>query len=128
MRVPDTVRSTDGVTLQLYDLGGDGPPLLLCHATGFCGQVWQPVADKLAPHFQCVALDFRAHGRSTRPVDRPLAWAGMAEDVIATVEAIAPDRPIAAVGHSMGGASLVLAEKVFVACSSGTVQILELLD
>lgn len=109
--VPDTVPSTDEVTLQLHDLGGSGPPLLLCHATGLCGPVWQPVADVLGRHFRCVALDFRAHGRSTPPAERPLVWSGMADDVLAVVDALSPGEPIAAVGHSMGGTSLVLAER-----------------
>ncbi len=108
--IPDTVSSTDGVTIAIHDLGGDGPPLLLCHATGFCGPVWRPVAATLARRYRCIALDFRGHGRSTRPIDRPLEWQGMAEDVLAVVATISPDRPVPAVGHSMGGAALVLAE------------------
>ena len=107
--VPATVASTDGVTLALHDLGGDGPLLLLAHATGFCGPVWAPAAETLTRRFQCVALDFRAHGASTRP-DGPMEWAGMGRDVVAVVEALSPDRPVAAAGHSMGGAALVLAE------------------
>jgi len=108
--VPGTVASTDGVTLRLHDLGGDGPLLLLAHATGFCGPTWGPVAETLGRKFHCVALDFRAHGASSRPVGRPLVWAGMADDVIAVVTALSPDEPLAAVGHSMGGAALALAE------------------
>lgn len=108
--LPTTVTSTDGVTIRLYDLGGHGPLLLFSHATGFCGQVWGPMAEALSAHYRCVAFDHRAHGRSTRPVDRPLEWAGMAEDIISVVTAISPDGPVAAVGHSMGGATLALAE------------------
>ena len=108
--VPDTVTSSDGVSLRVYDLGGDGPPLLLSHATGFCGQVWGPMAEALAAHFRCVAFDFRSHGRSGRPVGRELVWDGFADDVAAVAAAISPDAPIAAVGHSMGGAALAMAE------------------
>lgn len=110
MSLPETVPSTDGVTLQLYDLGGTGQPLLMCHATGFCGPVWKPMAEALADRFHCVAFDFRAHGRSTRPVDRPLEWSGFADDVLAVAKVISADEPVAAVGHSMGGAALALAE------------------
>ena len=110
IEIPDTVASTDGVTLALHDLGGTGPLLLLCHATGFCGRVWEPLAQVLAPHRRCVTFDFRAHGLSTRPVDRPMVWQGMAEDILAVVDALSPDEPITAVGHSMGGTSLILAE------------------
>lgn len=110
MEIPDTVASTDDVTLRLYDLGGTGPPLLLCHATGFCGQIWEPMVAPLRRRHHCISFDFRAHGRSTRPVGRSLVWDGMADDVLAVANAISPDRPIAAVGHSMGGTSLLMAE------------------
>lgn len=115
--IPETVESTDGVILRLHDLGGDGPLLLMAHATGFCGPMWAPVAEVLSATFHCVAFDFRAHGYSTRP-DRPMEWDGMAEDVVAVVEALSPDAPVAAVGHSMGAAVLALAE----AARPGTIQ------
>ncbi|MEM9653399.1 MAG: alpha/beta hydrolase [Actinomycetota bacterium] len=108
--IPTTVTSTDQVTVQLHDLGGSGPLLLLSHATGFCGQVWAPMAETLAEQYHCVAFDHRSHGRSSRPVGRSLEWSGMAEDIVAVVEALSPDEPVAAVGHSMGGTTLAIAE------------------
>ena len=30
------VSSTEGVEVAVHDFGGEGPTLLLCHATGFC--------------------------------------------------------------------------------------------
>ena len=110
MEIPETVRSTDDVTLRVYDLGGSGPLLLLCHATGFCGRVWEPMVETLGQHYHCVTFDYRAHGHSTRPVDRPMVWQGMAEDILAVTDAISPGEPIPAVGHSMGGSTIVLAE------------------
>lgn len=106
---PVPVPSTDGVTLTLWDLGGEGPPLLLCHATGFCGRIWEPVARRLADRYRVWALDFRAHGDSDRPRGRPLDWEGFADDVLAVVDHLGGG-PLVAAGHSKGGASLVLAE------------------
>ncbi|MGH1494060.1 MAG: alpha/beta fold hydrolase [Acidimicrobiales bacterium] len=108
--VPETISSTDGVVLRVYHLGGSGPPLLMSHATGFCGQVWQPMADTMADTYSCYAWDFRAHGRSTRPIDKELVWSGYAADVLAIAAVISPDEPVAAIGHSMGGTALALAE------------------
>jgi pimeloyl-ACP methyl ester carboxylesterase len=112
--LPEYVSSTDEVTLKLYDLGGDGPPLLFAHATGFCGPMWGPMAETMSRQYRCIAFDFRAHGASTRPVGRDLVWDGMADDLLAVVDAIrsayGSDDPIPAVGHSMGGATPVLAE------------------
>ncbi|MCB0965178.1 MAG: alpha/beta fold hydrolase, partial [Acidimicrobiales bacterium] len=106
MRVP----STDGVELELHDLGGDGPPLLVAHATGFCAGPYRPMAPILAADHHVWALDFRAHGASTRP-DGPISWRGMADDVLAVVDAIDAG-PVLGLGHSMGGACLALAELV----------------
>jgi pimeloyl-ACP methyl ester carboxylesterase len=104
--------SSHGVQIQLDELGGDGPPILFAHATGFCADIWGPVARHLAD-FRCFALDFRAHGRSTRPDDDDLSWDGTADDVMVCADEIL-DRtgePLIGVGHSMGGAALLLAEQ-----------------
>ncbi|MEX2659904.1 MAG: alpha/beta hydrolase [Acidimicrobiales bacterium] len=102
--------STDDVELEVHDLGGDGPPLLLCHATGFHGLVWRPLASHLSDRFSLWAVDFRGHGLSTAPDPaRGFAWEGFGEDVLAVVDGLGLERP-AAIGHSKGGAALVLAE------------------
>jgi pimeloyl-ACP methyl ester carboxylesterase len=105
----DLVASTEGVRVAVHDLGGTGRPILFGHATGFCGLVWRPVAHELADHHS-VALDFRAHGRSSRPVDGDLHWRGAAEDLLAVVDALSLEGAYG-VGHSMGGAALLLAEQ-----------------
>ena len=111
LRVP----STDGVDLALHDLGGDGPPLLLCHATGFHGRAYLPFVAHLTSAFHVWALDFRAHGASTPPADEYFTWAGMAHDVLAAVDEInridgTPGRALKTFGHSMGGAAILIAE------------------
>lgn len=108
---PRFVRTDDGLDLALYDLGGDGPDLLLVHATGFCAGVWAPVAERLAG-FRVAALDVRGHGGSSAPdLDRPpgMSWAGTGRDVLTAVESLGLTDPLGA-GHSMGGASLLIAE------------------
>jgi pimeloyl-ACP methyl ester carboxylesterase len=57
----------DGVTIQTYNWGGDGPPLLLAHATGLHAHVWLPLVQRLRSSFHCYALDARAQGDSTAP-------------------------------------------------------------
>jgi pimeloyl-ACP methyl ester carboxylesterase len=106
------VPSTRGVTVALYDLGGDGPPLLFCHPTGFHAMTWAPLAGELDTAARCWSLDFRGHGDSTVPDDGDYTWSGMADDVLAAVDHIgAPPAGMLAVGHSLGGAALVLAEQ-----------------
>ena len=101
--------STDGVSVALHDLGGDGPNVLVAHATGFCAGPYRPLAAGLARAGCHVwALDFRAHGDSPRPAGE-ITWTGMADDVLAVVDHLGAG-PVPAFGHSMGGAALALAE------------------
>lgn len=102
------IDSTDAVSLELHDFGGDGPPLLIGHATGFCGGTYRPLAKSLTDSFHVWALDFRSHGESTPPVSGDHNWQGMIDDALAAIEAIG--EPVFGFGHSMGGASLLGAE------------------
>lgn len=105
MRVP----STNGVTLAVHDLGGNGEPLLIAHATGFCGQTYGPLAAALSSRFHVWALDFRGHGDSTAPDNGDFSWTGMGADASAVIDAISAGQ-LVVVGHSLGGAALLLAE------------------
>jgi pimeloyl-ACP methyl ester carboxylesterase len=106
-----TVDSTDGVRLAVHELGDPDPdarPLLLCHATGFHGRVWRAFAEEL-PGRRCLALDFRGYGDSTEQ-EGELTWDGFGQDVLAVVDALDLG-PVQAVGHSKGGAAILLAEE-----------------
>jgi pimeloyl-ACP methyl ester carboxylesterase len=103
------VPSTDGVTLALIDLGGEGPPLLFCHPTGFHGMVWAPLAEHLAGVAHSWAVDFRGHGDSSVPASMDFAWDRMVDDVLTVVDHLGT-ADMKAVGHSMGGAALLMAE------------------
>lgn len=81
--------------------------LVFAHATGFCGAVWHPVRKLLADH-DSTTFDFRGHGSSTS-TRTVRSWWEMASDVLAVTSHADHDRVIG-IGHSMGGASLVMAE------------------
>jgi pimeloyl-ACP methyl ester carboxylesterase len=103
----------DGVRLVVQDWGGDGAPVLLAHATGFHGRVWEPVADRLVASGRHVwSFDFRGHGDSDAP-DTDYSWHGYADDVLAVAEhiGVAGDARLVACGHSKGGAALILGEQ-----------------
>ncbi len=102
------VSSTQGVTVALHDLGGDGPPLIICHATGFHGRTYEPFARLLTGSYHVWAIDFRGHGASTPPDDENFDWVGMADDLLASIDAIGGG-PVYAVGHSLGGATVLRA-------------------
>jgi pimeloyl-ACP methyl ester carboxylesterase len=92
-----------GTTVAVHDLGGEGEPLLICHATGFCGRAYQPLATALAERHHVFAVDLRGHGDSPPPPDLDFDWQSMTADVRAAAHAISPG-PIHAIGHSLGGA------------------------
>ncbi len=105
VRIP----SSDGVVLSVHDLGGRGPEIVMAHATGFHGRVWEPLAAALTG-FHCWGIDLRAHGDSLLTDGARLEWEAFADDILAVVDALELDRPFG-VGHSKGGAALVLAEE-----------------
>ncbi len=89
----------------LHDLGGDGPAVLICHATGFCGRAYEPLARVLAADFHVWALDFPGHGDSDPPAGGDFSWRKQIPHLLLAKQTISPDAPLGAiVGHSMGAA------------------------
>ncbi len=103
------VSSTDGVSLHLHDLGGEGPALLLAHGTGFHGRLFKPFAKRLESYAKW-APDLRGHGETEPPQDLVFRWEGFANDLLAAVGEISPHQPILGFAHSMGAAASLLAE------------------
>lgn len=94
----------DGIRLVVQRFGGDGPALLLCHATGFCAMAYRALAESLTDRFTVYAMDFRGHGFSDKPTsEAEFVWSRMATDVRAVAESIDAD-DLFVFGHSMGGA------------------------
>jgi pimeloyl-ACP methyl ester carboxylesterase len=98
-----------GGTLIVHDHGGksDGPPVVVCHATGFCGLAYRALAAPLRSHFRVLTPDFAGHGDSFEV--RGYGWRDAALDLLDLVDAVADGGPVLGVGHSFGGAVLLLA-------------------
>lgn len=110
--MPTLIESTGGVAVALNDLGGpDGAPvLLLVHATGMNAGAWRPFAAALREAHRVLAIDVRAHGAARTPEEPDLRWPSITDDVVAVLDSGAlPAGPLHGIGHSMGGACLVLA-------------------
>ena len=106
-RSPRVVASSDGVHVVVHDLGGEGPTVLLSHATGFHGRCYLPMAHRLADRYHSVAFDYRGHGDTPMPADVPIDWHRYGDDAFAVASSL--DGPVHAFGHSMGGACLLMA-------------------
>jgi pimeloyl-ACP methyl ester carboxylesterase len=99
------------VEIATYRLGGEGPPVMLLHATGFCGALWSPVAPALAERFSVWAIDHRGHGASGKAPDGSYDdWSLFVDDLFDVLEAL-DLRGWHGLGHSLGGAVLLLAEQ-----------------
>ena len=105
------VPSTDGVELAVYDYGGDGPTLLVGHATGFHGRVYDPMLDHL-DGCRRISVDLRGHGDAAAPGGLDYRWESCADDLLAVVDTLdlTSRGPLFGFGHSMGAAALLMAE------------------
>jgi pimeloyl-ACP methyl ester carboxylesterase len=104
------VRGAGGVEIATYHLGGDGPPVMLLHATGFPGRAFEPMAAALIPYFSVWAIDQRGHGASGKAPDRVYHdWRTFRDDLFAVLDALELDG-WRGFGHSLGGAVLLMAE------------------
>jgi pimeloyl-ACP methyl ester carboxylesterase len=92
------------VDLAVWEWPGQGPPLVLAHATAFHGRLWDAVV-RLLPGRRALAIDARSHGRSGR-VPPPAHWQAFGADLARVIDRFAL-RDAVAVGHSMGGHALV---------------------
>jgi pimeloyl-ACP methyl ester carboxylesterase len=92
--------------LAVWEWPGQDPPLLFAHAAGFHGRCWDHIA-RLFPGRRSLALEFRGHGRSSKPIP-PLPWSDFAHDVLAVARHFAV-RDALAIGHSLGGHAVVSA-------------------
>ncbi|MGH7497001.1 MAG: alpha/beta fold hydrolase [bacterium] len=96
--------SINGVQLY-YEVRGDGPPLLLLHYFGGCGQAWQPHVVRLAKHYRLIIPDMRGHGRSTNPLGE-FTHRQAALDMFALLDQLGIQR-FKAMGMSSGGMTLI---------------------
>ena len=105
------ISSLDGVRIVLHDFGGAGAPLLLSHATGFHAHCWEPLAAALVDDYHVVGLDHRGYGDADAVDPTQLTWRSYGDDALTAAREMyaAAQQPIVGVGHSMGGASLLMA-------------------
>ena len=98
--------------LAVHYLGGDGPTTLYAHATGFHSHCWTPVTGYL-PGLHNVGYDARGHGETPIGTDWPspdaLDWIVYGRDAALVAHSLSVDGPVVGVGHSMGGAALLMA-------------------
>lgn len=76
--------------------------LVLSHALGQDGGMWDAVANEMAATCRVICPDTRGHGRSQTPSD-PFTLAELAADAARLIDELADGEPVIWVGLSMGG-------------------------
>jgi len=87
------------VELAVVEWPGEGPPVLLLHATGFHSRCWNQVVARL-PGQHIYAVDLRYHGRSGSIGE--VDWGVLTEDIVTLVQRL-DLHDVIGVGHSIGG-------------------------
>ncbi|CAN5540227.1 alpha/beta hydrolase [soil metagenome] len=77
---------TDGATIHVR-VGGHGPAVLLLHGFGDTGDMWAPLAAKLAPNYTVIVPDLRGMGLSSHP-ETGYDKKTEAQDVAAVLDAL----------------------------------------
>ncbi|HYR97062.1 MAG TPA: alpha/beta hydrolase [Candidatus Binatus sp.] len=95
------------VRLHYLDFGGDGPPLVFLHATGFHSWLWEPYARRFVATHRVLAYDHRGHGESDKP-RTGYRWEQFGRDFAGLLEALRLDG-VRAVGHSKGATTIAAA-------------------
>jgi len=106
------IPSTDGLTIAMHDFGGTGSPVLLSHATGFHAHCFEPMAAALTPTHHCMGFDHRGYGDAERIDPATVEWMSYGNDALAAARHLSgrhDGAPVVGIGHSMGGASLLMA-------------------
>lgn len=107
------------LSFLLYE--GEGPPLILLHATGFLPWLWHPLARELAGGYRILAPSFCDH-REAEPESGGLGWTTLAEDLFRFCRALNLEEPFL-VGHSMGATVMMIAHALFGLPAAGMVLI-----
>ena len=99
-----TVVVEPGVSLEVLDWGGSGPPIVLLAGLGNTAHVFDDFAPKLVESGHVYGITRRGFGASSVPkagytADR------LGDDVVAVLDALNIARPVL-VGHSIGGEEL----------------------
>jgi pimeloyl-ACP methyl ester carboxylesterase len=86
-----------------YSDVGEGPPVVLLHATLHDRHDFDPIAERLQSDYRVIALDWPGHGESPAPEPNYQPTAASYADVLADVVAALDLPPAAFVGNSVGG-------------------------
>ena len=91
-----------------YVEAGEGPLLVLVHGYTGSKENWFPLAGELKTQFHVLAPDLPGWGESERQTGADYGYVAQSERLAQFIRIIGGGRPVALVGHSMGGGIVAL--------------------
>jgi len=101
----------NGARLEYLYYGGDGPDIIMLHATGFMHWLWHPIARRIAGSGRIIAPYFCTH-RQEDPGNGGVSWLTLAQDLCDLCRTLAIEKPLL-VGHSMGATVITIANAIY---------------
>jgi pimeloyl-ACP methyl ester carboxylesterase len=95
--------------LAYYDSGtgtAGEPPIVLLHGATFRAEDWENIFPRLATRYRVIAYDARGHGKSGRAASYDIG--SFADDLLRIID-LAGGAPAIVIGHSLGGATALVA-------------------
>jgi pimeloyl-ACP methyl ester carboxylesterase len=96
-----------GVSLEVIDWGGSGPPLVFLAGLGGTAHVFDNFAPKFVPNYHAYGITRRGFGASSSPVPNDSNYSAdqLGDDVLKVIDILGLKKPVL-IGHSMAGEEL----------------------
>jgi non-heme chloroperoxidase len=96
-----------GVSLEVIDWGGSGPPLVFLAGLGSTAHIFDNFAPKFVPNYHAYGITRRGFGASSSPVPNDSNYSAdqLGDDVLKVISALGLKKPVL-IGHSVAGEEL----------------------
>jgi pimeloyl-ACP methyl ester carboxylesterase len=96
-----------GVSLEVIDWGGSGPPLVFLAGLGNTAHIFDNLAPKFVPKYHAYGITRRGFGASSSPVPNGSNYSAdqLGDDVLKAMDALGLKKPVL-IGHSIAGEEL----------------------
>jgi pimeloyl-ACP methyl ester carboxylesterase len=96
-----------GVSLEVIDWGGSGPPLIFLAGLGNTAHIFDNFAPKFVPQYHAYGITRRGFGASSSPVPNDSNYSAdqLGDDVLKVMDVLGLKKPVI-IGHSIAGEEL----------------------